>query len=393
MNLRKSLSPAEAVERDLRITEFQAGQGRPDFEEDRDIVLNRVMLTGVNDIEQRAQLQLEAEVLRALVTAKYLKKELAQIAKWNGVSYESILEVAKRLAKERGLDIEQCEFDAMVRQYAAIEELADEGLREWKLQELAKTYRRSKREITEAYQKALARQKPIVPLKLKDIKELASKGTDKWAVQGWFPLGISILFHAHGGTGKTLFMYGVAAAIAHGYNWNGYPTTQGRVLILQCEEPPNVIAERMDDLNIGDDDPNVDIYQEWRAENKASLEKLLQTAAESGNPYKFVLIDSITAINANLGYQEKDTEYARPVRQVNEMAGKYGCCAVLIHHSNAAGGARGTTDLHDGACESWAFSTANETTGQRLLRVIKCRMGRPPGRYLFDFDQNNKQFT
>lgn len=224
----------------------------PDAE--RTIVLNRAMISAPTDLERQAQLHLEAEVLRAIATSKYLKKDLTQIAKWNHISFESIEEIAKKLAAERGLDMDHCFFNAMVRQVQEIEAIKDEGFREWKLQELARTYRRSQKELMSAYQKALVNQKAIVPLKMSELKTARTQRV-AWSIQGWFPAGVTILFHAHGGTGKTLFMYEVAAAIAKGTRWNEYPVKQGRVLLLQCEEPIDVIEDRLSVLGVTDDDP------------------------------------------------------------------------------------------------------------------------------------------
>lgn len=124
-----------------------------------------------------------------------------------------------------------------------------------------------------------------------------------------------------------------------------------------------------------------------------ALENYLKQWQEAGDPVRFVLIDSLTAINSGSQSEESKMEYARPVRQLTKIADTYGATIVLIHHANANGNARGSTDIHDGVCESWAFSTHDEATGQRLLRVLKNRAGKPPGRYKFDFNPSTHTFT
>ncbi len=385
MNTSKFVAPdVEALER--RGAELRS-------ETERFMTLERVMLEPQNDMERQAQIDLEAQILRALAHAKYPKKDLAQIAKWNGIDYVTVEAIAKKLATERGLDLEQVEFNAMVKQVQAIEEIKDEGFREWKLQELARTYRRSQRELMSAYSKALVNQNPIVGMKMSDLRAAQSQDlSTAWSIQGWFPAGFAVLFHAHGGTGKTLFMYEVAAAIAKGTRWNDYPATRGRVLILQCEEPVPLIDQRLSMLGVTDDDP-LEVYRDWTAAGTARLESYLKHWQEAGDPVRMVLVDSLTAINSSSQAQEKDTEYARPVRQLSRLAAEYKATVVLIHHENAKGTSRGASDIHDAVSEVWAFSTHNEATGQRLLRVLKNRGGKPPGRYLFDFNPSFNSFT
>jgi AAA domain len=318
-------------------------------------------------------------------------KDLAQIARWNQVTLEEVDLIAKKLAKERGLDLEQCEFNAMVRQVKDIEVIADVGFREWKLQALAKQYKRSRRELMEAYNKALIHQAPIIPLSIEELKKMSVNSTE-WTVQGWFPAGVTILFHGFGGTAKTLMLYGVATAIAKGEPWNGYPVKQGEVLILQSDEPTHVTQERLEIMGVTKNDP-LHVFPGWQVEAMPQLEAYLKARHEANSPVRFVMVDSNTSINRNTLISENDVEYARPVLQLADLAARYGATICIVHHSNANGDARGTKAIHNSVSEVWALSIADERTGERLLRVQKNRLGRPPGRYKFDFDPNSFQFT
>jgi hypothetical protein len=358
---------------------------------DRIETLNRAMLAPVSDMEERVQVELEAEILRAIVTARYLKKDLGQIARWNNVPYEVVEAIAQRLAKERGLDLEKAEFDQMCKQVQAIEAIPDQGFREWKLQALAKQYKRSRRELIEAYSKALDAQKPIEPLTISQLRA-ASSIEHQWLVQGWVPSGVTILMHALGGTGKSLFFYGLAKAIAKGESWNDYPTRAGSVVILQSDEPSHVTQERLSIMGITDDDP-LTVFTGWQVEAMPQLEALFARRQQENNPIRFLMVDSITGINKSTAISENDVEYARPVMQLAELAARYDCTIGIVHHSNGYGEARGTKAIHNSVSEVWALTTHNETTGERVLRVQKNRVGRAPGRYLFDFDPTNYAFA
>ena len=348
-------------------------------------------LTGESEIEAQARIALEESILEA-ATSRHPEARLAQVAK----SFEIPLDVAKSIAFDLmrtrlNVDPEEKEFQRMVHLVKAAEKIQDAGYREWRLQCIARSFKRSKKELMEAYNKALIHQAPIKPLKLSELKAIANTSV-KWLVQGWIPLGVAMLFHAFGGTGKTLFMYQIAACIAKGKPWNEYPVEQGHVLVLQSDEPAHVTHERLETLGITDTDP-LDVFPNWQVEAMPQLEAFLQAQQDAGKPVRFVLIDSATSCNRNTMISENDVEYARPVLQLAALAEKFGFTCVVIHHSNAMGEARGTKALHNSVSEVWAMSVANEMSGERLLRVQKNRVGRPPGRYKFDFDPATYEFT
>lgn len=354
--------------------------------------LNAAMLEPKTFLEAHGETELEAQILRAIVHSRYWRKDLAQIARSYQIPFDEVELIAKRICRERGLDLEQLEFNAMVKQVKAVEEIPDAGFREWRLQAVAKQYKRSKRELMEAYNKALIHQAAIVPMTLKQLKESITQATE-WTVQGWIPAGVTVLLHGHGGTAKTLFFYEMATAIANGKAWNGYPTKQGEVLILQSDEPKPVTEDRLEALNVAEDDPMIQVYRGWQVEAMPQLEAYLKSRHEANSPVRFVLVDSITSTNRNTMISENDVEYARPILQLADLAERYGATIAIVHHSNADGNSRGTKAIHNSVSEVWAFSILNELTGERLLRVQKNRLGRPPGRYKFDFDPNGYRFT
>jgi hypothetical protein len=115
----------------------------------------------------------------------------------------------------------------------------------------------------------------------------------------------------------------------------------------------------------------------------------LETWVEEHKP-ALVIVDSLTAINRHCVFSENDTEYARPLLQLAAIANKHQCTVIIIHHSNAEGNSRGTRATFNSVSEVWGLS--NVDLKERLLRVQKTRLGRPPGRYKFLFDEDNFSF-
>ncbi|PSB16046.1 hypothetical protein C7B65_22745 [Phormidesmis priestleyi ULC007] len=346
---------------------------------------------GISDLEIQTRREVEGQILSAGLKQTYDnaygKFELAAYARSMGIPIETVEQIAQELAyRQMKIDLEESEFVGMVSQVRKIEALPDAGFREWKLSKLSRRYKLSRSEMMNAYNKALIHQSALTPMSLSQLKEAFGQSV-QWTVHGWFPAGVTMLIHGHGGTAKTLFLYEVAAAIAKGQPWNGYPVSQGEVLILQADEPPHITHERLETLEITDDDP-LRVFPGWQVEAMPQLEAYL-----SKNPVKFILVDSNTSTNRNTLISENDVEYARPMLQLSDLASRHGCTICVIHHSNANGDARGTKALHNSVSEVWALSVSNEATGERLIRIQKNRVGRAPGRYRFDFDPTANSFT
>lgn len=347
--------------------------------------MNPVFLAMQSD----AAKDLNDELLTAMVSGSRAmsRAQVAKVAKANNVPVEVAEEIAAALFKESsGMDLEAVDFNGLIKQIAEIEaSVMDQGLRLYKLQALAKRHKRSYREIMECFNKALLNQKAIEPMTLTDLRNKTETDTP-WLIPGWLPLGTNLLFYGDGGTGKTLMLYQMVESIVMGTPWNGYQVNQGRVLLVQCDEPEIVLRSRMDLLQMPDDAP-LDILTDW------SLDAIprLRTYIEEKKP-AFILIDSLSAVNRSSLFSENDMEYARPILQLTQLCSEFGVTICLIHHSNAAGQARGTRAIHNSVSEVWGLSH-DDQPNERILTVQKTRLGRPPGRYRFLFDEDSHGFS
>ena len=155
----------------------------------------------------------------------------------------------------------------------------------------------------------------------------------------------------------------------------------GPALLVQTDEPGLVTAERMDIRAIGDDAP-LQILGDWSAGALPQLAKYIEQ-----NRPRLEVIDSLSTINKDSICSEKDTEYARPLLHLRDIAERFDTCLVIIHHSNASGGVRGTTAIKNSVSEEWSLRLDGQH--RRVLAVEKKRLGNQPGRYAFEFDDSD----
>ncbi|MBW4471028.1 MAG: AAA family ATPase [Stenomitos rutilans HA7619-LM2] len=337
------------------------------------------------DLRRNALNELLQEIYDATVTGTP-ELELPQIARWSGVPLETLEDIGKRLVEKKlNHDIDADQFNEMLSRYRKIDQIEDAGLRAWKLQGLARRYKRPVQHLTEAYSKALVNQCAVKPLTPKEFRALHEAEVD-WLVKGWIPTGTMLLLHADGGVGKTLFSYELMECVLTGKPWNGYPVKQGKVLLVQTDEPTLVTHERIDIRGIDDEAP-LSLLTDWQIEAMARLE----TFVKETRP-ELLIVDSLTSINRSCVFSENDTEYARPLLELARLGNTYGCTVIIIHHSNAEGNSRGTRAIYNSVSEVWGLSKG-EQLNDRLLRVQKTRLGRPPGRYRFRFDDEDFTFA
>lgn len=122
----------------------------------------------------------------------------------------------------------------------------------------------------------------------------------------------------------------------------------------------------------------------WTSDHIASLRQEI----EKHQP-EIILIDSLTSINRNSFYSENDTEYARPVLELRDLAQEFGCLIYLIHHSNSEGGSRGTKAIAASVSHVLSLTRPSEgsdsTSPKRILCIEKSR-SRAPEKYELEFN-------
>lgn len=234
---------------------------------------------------------------------------------------------------------------------------------EWELAMLAKDIGVSKSEVKLMYHNL---QNPPKKVRKRSLKEFAAEGTAEreWIIGGYIPKGTTICMFADGGVGKTLLAYDIAKAIATGNHWNGYPTKQGKVLLVQTDEPEIDTRDRLDINGFIQEAPegSASIVSDWQFCQMRHLKKIV----EQDRP-DFVVIDSLTSANRFDADSEKDASYAAVLYDLRDIANEFGCTFMVLHHENKGGSARGTTAIFNNVSEVWRLRKAKKSEGENLL--------------------------
>lgn len=329
---------------------------------------------------------LEAEIIAA-ATSTNPKLALTQCAACNGFPASLIEEIAKSLLQKQGLhDLEKTEYVQCIEQFRDIElKIADPGERAWKLQALARKYRRTENQLRESYCKSLIAQHLDEPVTLKQLKELYGESRE-WIIRGWIPKSSLVLLHAQGGTGKTLFTNHLIKHITSGQDWDEYRIRSAhKVLYIQTDTDPINLIESLNQVGLTDDAPLI-CHTKWRIEHINQLYAWVQKYRPS-----LVVVDSLTTVSANSTINENEVWFAKPILYMGDVAKEFGCSFLLIHHSNSEGGARGTKAVRNAVDEVWrleAVDPKNPTNPERILAMEKSR-SRMPMRYKLKFDDDN----
>ena len=266
-------------------------------------------------------------------------------------------------------------FEGIMERVRRILEIEDEALQKWELGLLAKSVKAfTASQLLAIYQVKEQSAKQFCPIDVHDF--LAQGATEReWVIAAHISKSTTLVLFADGGVGKTLLAYDLAKAIATGKPWNGFPTRQGKVLIVQTDEPEIDTRERLDIANFTEIPKGVvQIEMNWQFSQIRKLREWIERERPA-----FVIIDSFTSANRAAAEQEKDASYASCLYELRDVANQYGCAIMVLHHENKGGGARGTTAIRNNVSEVWQLRKGKPQDGltftQRILEIEKSRSG------------------
>lgn len=287
-------------------------------------------------------------------------------------------ELMQSTSKTR-LNYEQCLI--RIDQILLIEDTARQL---WELNLLAKQAELSTAQLRKIHQTRLECARVFSPI---DVVDFLAKAPEKreWIIAGKIPRGSTIALIADGGTGKSRLSYDLAFAVASGQPWNGFRTTQGKVLIIQTDEPDVDFSDSLRDANYDRFERGlVQVETEWQFSQMPQLTRWI----EQEQPL-LVIIDSFTAANRASELDEKDTNYGACIYDLRNIANTYGCTFVILHHTNKLGESRGTTAIPDNVSEVWYLrhpkSEDNLPNDRRIWSIEKSR-SRCSGKFAIGFD-------
>lgn len=249
-----------------------------------------------------------------------------------------------------------------------------EAEKDWDLIHLARKMKTTPSQLRSLYQKQQQGRRRFEPVEYKD-KFSGMTEQREWLIAAHISASTTHLLFADGGVGKTLLAYDICKAIATGSDWNGFPTKQGKVLIVQTDEPEIDTCER---LKIADFDsiPDGQVYiaSDWQFSQIGQLRQWIEKEKPA-----FVMIDSLTSANRAAEDHEKDTQYGSSLYDLRDIANDYGCGIMVLHHENKLGGIRGNTAIKDNVSEVWRLrrpdAKENLTPQHRIIEFEKSRSG------------------
>ena len=303
------------------------------------------------NIDRYAQLIREKQVRREVIA---LGNEIVTLAQNSPPSagdvtplLEAIEEKVHQLTQSHhrsGLSTEEHQYQQLIERIKQIETSTDDpGQKHYQKLNLAKQQKLSLKAIEAIYCKSLVSSPNEKPLNLAQMREKYGKSSNDWLVQGLIPKGSLSLLHANGGTGKTRLVYELAYRIATGTAWNeefNVTADHRKVLIVQTDEPPGDCLRTIESRGFAEQHGLL-LKTNWNFDHIASLRHEIET-----NGIEFLVIDSMTAASIGSTFTENETEYAKPVLELRNLASDLGVGIVLIHHSNSQGKSRGTKAIY-----------------------------------------------
>jgi len=305
---------------------------------------------------------------------------------------EDIEKLADSPFLKRDDDPQFAEYQKMLQRVKEIELNSDPGFREWLMQNLATEYKRSARQLEDVYFKNLAATEVEPSMTFEELKEKYGDDCTEWFLHGLLPKGAVVLLHALGYTGKTRLFYDLLFSLVTGQPWADFQPTapQRRVLIIQADETPSDMLRAIQQRGLDDPSYPVRYKTKWLADHMDDLRREI----EQWQP-DLVMIDSLTAINRRSTFEENQTEYARPVFMLRDIAQEFGISILLTHHSNSEGKARGTKAVFNAVSEVWALSRLENDkrldSPVRQLKLEKTR-SRCPETYKIQYDPDTAKW-
>jgi hypothetical protein len=169
----------------------------------------------------------------------------------------------------------------------------------------------------------------------------------QWIVKDVVKKGGLTMLVGEPGVGKSYAMLDLAACVALGTEWLGHETTQGKVCIVDEENGSDVLHERTHAVMLGH---NADDTMPLSYFSNTALN--LRDERETQTLYDFVehfqpsllILDSLADITAGAD-ENSVADMHRPIYVLHKLAQDTGVGIILLHHTNKAGGYRGSSAL------------------------------------------------
>jgi hypothetical protein len=197
----------------------------------------------------------------------------------------------------------------------------------------------------------------------------------EWLIAGILPLGSVMLLAASGGTGKSTLIYNWSLNIALGQPWSKRRCRKGKSLIIQSDEPLVDTSEKLGVIGYAEaglEPGDIEFWETWRFAHMTQLEDYVRK-----NRPSFIAIDSLTACLAGMDVDLVRSNAGDVLYGLRDIANKYNCSIVILHHLNKSGGLRDSTSFVDNVSEVVKLTRPenNPDPNQFSFEWLKSRSG------------------
>lgn len=208
----------------------------------------------------------------------------------------------------------------------------------------------------------------------------------QWIMPGLLQLGTTILLSAQGGCGKTTWVYDLMKSIGMGKPWSGKRVNRYKCLMVQADEPRvNVRQKLKAQLYRHLERGWIGFLDDWKF---TKMDQLEEAIVKHG--YKFIALDSWTACHAGTDTDLIASTAVNNVYKLRDLAQKYNCTFLILHHLNAKGTSRDSTAVPDGVSEVMTMRKPEPKDDlsfrHRILEIHKSR-GDIEGKYLLEQEE------
>ena len=183
------------------------------------------------------------------------------------------------------------------------------------------------------------------------------------------------VFYGEPGSKKTYSLLSLAVCVAGGMNWLGYSVNQCKVLIIDEESGETRLSKRLGAALRGEEmDAETPVsyvsLANFKLDNLKDRDDLKSLILSEGA--ELVIIDALADV---MDGDENSKQDIQPVfNSLRKIAEDTGAAIIVIHHSNKAGGYRGSSAIK-GAIEIMVLVTSQEESNSITFECEKNRDG------------------
>lgn len=286
--------------------------------------------------------------------------------------------------------LSQQKCEKLINEIRAIElEVDRPDYREFLLMELAEKHgiRGGTKVLKNLYHKSLIAEEDEPFMTIDEADQKYGSEVNQWLLHGLLPKGKTILMHADSYVGKTSLAYDLIYHLVTGAHWQEFSNTgTRRCLLVQADESGSDMLRKFFERGISSGLP-IKLKTKWSIDHMQRLRKeIIENQAE------FVVIDSLTGVNRHSLISENDSEYARPLLVLRDIAQETGCTIMILHHNNKDGNYRGSSAIKASVSEVLHLTKVpndpDPNSTKRLLLFEKAR-SRCPGAYSLELNPQN----